>query len=117
MYQECHYFLNPTGLNINMLQIINDNDYGCFHYALTLTQYHEQIKNHQEKNSSFKLFVNKFNWDGIDYPTSRNEFQKFEKNNTNIASAILYVDVIFKLIKDNSCKYDNINKIIKLTYF
>ena len=34
----------------------------------------------------------------------------------NIASAILYVDVIFKVIKDNSGKYDNINKKIKLTY-
>ena len=61
-----------------------------------------------------KPFIDKFSWDETDYPASRNEFQKFDKNNTNIASAILYVDVIFKVIKDNSGKYDNINKKLNL---
>ena len=46
--------------------------------------------------------------DGVDYPTSKNEYNKFEeRNNWNIGLFVLHVDVDVTLFKDNDGKYAN----------
>ena len=37
-----------------------------------------------------KLFINKYNWEGINYPSKIDDWKTFEKNNPTIAFNILY---------------------------
>ena len=38
-----------------------------------------------------KDFINKYNWEGIHFPSEKDEWRKFEKNNITIALNVLYV--------------------------
>ena len=40
--------------------------------------------------SKIKLFINKYNWKGITYPSEKDGWKKFEKNNLTIALKVLY---------------------------
>ena len=55
----------------------------CFQYTFTLTQNHEEIKNHPEHVSNIRSFFDLYNWAGIEYPTSinKNNYDLYEKNN------------------------------------
>ena len=36
--------------------------------------------------------MNRYNWDGIKYPSGKNDYVKFGKNNLNFAVNVLYVN-------------------------
>ena len=38
-----------------------------------------------------KNFIKKYNWEGIRFPSEKDEWRKFEKNNITIALNVLYV--------------------------
>ena len=44
------------------------NDDKCFQYALTVPLTYEQIKDHPEKISNIKPFIDKYNGKEIDFP-------------------------------------------------
>ena len=44
-------------------------DNKCFQYAATVALNCETIGEHPEKFSNIKPFINKYNWDGIKYPS------------------------------------------------
>ena len=44
-----------------------------------------------EKVSIIKPFINKYNWEGINYPSKIDDWKTFEKNNQTIALNILYI--------------------------
>ena len=46
---------------------------------------------HPEKVSNIKPFINKYNWEGINYPSLIDDWKKFEKNNLTISLNILYI--------------------------
>ena len=46
-----------------------------------------------------KAFINKYNWKGIDFPSEKDNWKKFEKNNVTIALNVLYT----KKEKNISC--------------
>ena len=71
-----------------------------------------KIKNHPERVLNTKMFVSKYNWDEINYPTSRNDSSKLGKYNLNIALVLLYVDVNVKVFQNNCGKYIDIHKSI-----
>ena len=48
---------------------------------------HEEIKKYPPK---VKPFVNKYNWEAINYPSLKDYWKKIEKNNVKIALNILY---------------------------
>ena len=54
-----------------------------FQYALTLNQHYEEIENNRQWVSKIKPFIDHYNWDGIDYPASSNNFNKFDINNSD----------------------------------
>ena len=65
-------------------------------------------KSNCQRVSNIKPFINIFNLDGVDYPTSTNEYNKFEeRNNWDIGLFVLYVDVEVKSFKYNNRKYTN----------
>ena len=63
--------------------IINsDND---FQSALDDASSYQTIETHPERISKLKLYINKHNWEGIDFPAGSKERQKFERNNKTTA--------------------------------
>ena len=48
-----------------------------------------------------KPFIDHYSWDGVIYPASTHDCNKFERNNSSIALIVLYADMSFKLIQMN----------------
>ena len=51
----------------------------------------EQIKDHPERISKIKPFIDKYNWKEIDFPSHSKDWKKIELNNKSITLNILYV--------------------------
>ena len=69
----------------------NKKDDKCFQYALTVALNHEKIKHDRERISQIKPFIDQYNWNEIDFPSTAKDWKKFELNNKSIALNILYV--------------------------
>ena len=57
----------------------------------TVALNYEEIKYRPERVSNIKPFINKYNWEGIIYPSKLDDWKRFEKNNSAIALNILYI--------------------------
>ena len=68
-----------------------NKDDKCFQYALTVALNYEQIKDHPERISKIKPFIDQYNWKEIDFPSHGKDWKKFELNNKSNALNILYV--------------------------
>ena len=101
MYYKCHevnfnrgdsYISPPGWIKKQKNQTINpkNEDDKCFQYAIVALNY-EEIKCDPERVSNIKPFVNKYNSEGINYPSKIDDWKKFEKNNPTIALHILYI--------------------------
>ena len=62
-----------------------------FQYATTVALNHREIDPQLERVSNIRLFINKYNWDRIKYPSKIFDWKKFEKNNQIIALNVLYI--------------------------
>ena len=40
--------------------------------------------------TKIKPFINKYNWEGINFPSEKDDWKKFEENNLTIAVNVLY---------------------------
>ena len=67
-----------------------NNDDKCFQYAVTLALNLNNIDNHPERVSKIKPFIEKYNWEDIDIPSTGKDWKKFESNN-EVAINILYM--------------------------
>ena len=63
----------------------------CFQYALTVALNHEKVKDHPKRISKTKPFIDHYNWNEIDFPSTGKDWKKFESYNKSIALNILYV--------------------------
>ena len=63
------------------INIINKKD-KCFQYDVTVALIHGKIRKNPERITKIKLFINKYKWDGINFPS--------EKNNNNL-TIVLHV--------------------------
>ena len=43
---------------------------------------HEEIKIDMQRITKVELFINKYNWEQINFPLKREDWKKSEKNNT-----------------------------------
>ena len=77
-----------------------NNDCKYFQYAVTLALNLDKINSHPERISNIKSFIEQYNWDDIDFPSTSKDWKKFELNN-EIALNILYVPHNTK--KNTSC--------------
>ena len=48
----------------------------CFQYLTTVALNHDKIKFNSEGVSYIKLFTNKYNWNGINYPSKVEDWKK-----------------------------------------
>ena len=85
------YIDSPKWLK-NKKSTINpkDNDDKCFQYAVTLSLNLDKIKKDPQRVSKIKPFIEKYNWEDIDFPSTSKDWKKFECNN-EVALNILYV--------------------------
>ena len=69
--------------------LINKNDNKCFQYAATLPLIHEELGKDSGRITKIKPFIDKYNWEEINYPSEKDDWKKFEKNNVTIALNVL----------------------------
>ena len=82
--------LNSSGwLRAKKEAIINGD--ADFEDALDDALNYQNIETHPERISKLKPYINKYNWEGINFPAGSKEWQKFERNNNTIAPNVLYV--------------------------
>ena len=67
-----------------------NNDDKCFQYAVTLALNFDKIKKDPQRVSKIKPFIEKYNWEDINFPSTSKDWKKFEYNN-EVALNILYV--------------------------
>ena len=87
------YIESPKWL-ANKKAIINPKNTkcsACFAYSIIIALNHQNIKNHPERITNIIPFVDKYNWEDIDFPAGIKDWKKFEKNNEKIAVNILQV--------------------------
>ena len=63
----------------------------CFQYAAAVALSYDEIKCNTERVSNIKPFINKYNWEGINYPSKIDAWKTFEKNNLTIALNVLHI--------------------------
>ena len=69
---------------------INRNDNKLIQYAVTIALNHEEIKKDPQRIIKIKAFFNKYKWQGINYPSEKNNLEKIRKNNLEITLNVLY---------------------------
>ena len=101
LYYKCHkvnlnrggsYIDSPDWIKNKKATInpINKKDNKCFQYAVTVALYYKEFKKDPQRIAKIKPFVNKYNWKGINFPSEKDDWKKFEKNNVTIALNVLY---------------------------
>ena len=70
---------------------LKNNDYKCFQYAITVALNHNKINKDPQIVSKIKPFIDQYNWNDIDFPSTSKDWKNFELNNESIALNILYV--------------------------
>ena len=71
-----------------------NNDDKCFQYALTVN--YKQIKNHPERISNIKSFIDQYNWKEIDFPP---HIKNWKNNNQIINQLLLTFCVCLTILK------------------
>ena len=61
-----------------------DDNY-CFMYAVTVALNHAEINNHPERINKIIPYIKNCNWDRINFPSQRKDWERFEKDNTDTA--------------------------------
>ena len=74
-----------------------NNDDKSFQNAVTLALNLDKIKRDPQRVSNIKPVIEKYNWEGIDFPSTSKDWKKFECSN-EAALNILYVPYNIKQI-------------------
>ena len=92
MYYKCHKInLNCGGSYIDSTKTnkqkkqkskinpINEKDNKCFQYATIVPLNYEEIQKDPQRISKIKFFINKYNWEGINYPSEKDDWKNLRK--------------------------------------
>ena len=95
--KNCYYFavknlseLYSLGWLRNKKEAII-NGYKNFQNALDDALNYQNIERDPQRISKLKPYINKYNWEGIEFPAGPKDWKKFEQNNKTIALNILFV--------------------------
>ena len=53
-----------------------NNDYKCFQYAVTVALNHDKINKNPQRVSKIKPFIDQYNWNDIDFPSTSKDWKK-----------------------------------------
>ena len=94
------YIESPKWLKDKKCTINQKNtDNKCFQYATTLALNFNNIDKHHQRISKIKPFIDNYNWNDINFPVAKKDWNKFEIHNKNVALNILYVPFNTKKIE------------------
>ena len=68
-------------------------------YAVTVALNHNEVGDHPERINKILPYIPKYNWNCINFPSQRKDWERFEQDNTDIALNILSVPHNKKTIK------------------
>ena len=68
-----------------------NNDNNTFQNALNDVLNYYNTKTDPKRKSNIEPFIKKYNWQGIEFPSHKEDWKKFEENNNSISLDILYV--------------------------
>ena len=91
---------------------INKKYNKCFQYAVTVALNHEEVRKNPERITKIKTFINKYNWEGLNFPSQKDDSKKIQKNNRTIAPNVLYAKQKYILLM-----FQNISQIVKNKLF
>ena len=69
----------------------NNNNNNNFQNALNDSLKYQAIEKDPQRISKLKPYINKYNWEGINFSAGSKEWQKFEQNNNTITLNVLNV--------------------------
>ena len=69
---------------------INKKNNKCFQYPVTVVLNHEENKKDLLRITKIKPFTNKYNWEGINFPSEKDYLKKIEKKKGTIALNVLH---------------------------
>ena len=69
---------------------INKKDNNCLQYAVTVALNCKEVKKYLHRITKIKPFINKYRWEGINFPSEKDDWKKIENNNLIIALNVLY---------------------------
>ena len=72
------------------INLINKKDNSYFQYGVTIMVNLKEIKQDQQRMTKYEPFIDKYNCAGINYPSEKDDWKKFKKNNLTIALNVLY---------------------------
>ena len=97
MYHKCHKInLNHGGSYIDSPDQIKNRKATinpinkCFQYVLIAVLNREEIKKDLQIITKIKPFINKYNWEEINFSSEKDDWKKFEKKYVIIALNVLY---------------------------
>ena len=97
------YIESPKWLKDKKCTVNQKNDDNkCFQYATTLALNFNNIDRNPQRISKIKPFINNYNWNDINFPAAKKDWNKFEVNNKNVALNILYVPFNTKKNRNSS---------------
>ena len=94
---NCYYFAVKNLSELNSLgwlrgkkeAIINNNN--SFQNAFNDALNHQTIETNPERILKLKPYINRYNWEGIEFPAGPKDWKKIERNNRTIALNILFI--------------------------
>ena len=79
-----------------IINVLNKKDNECFKWAVTSALY--PAEKHPERQTKYVENSEKFNWDGINFPASFKDIDKFEKQNPSISINVFsYEEEVYPL--------------------
>ena len=63
----------------------------CFDYSIALCK-HKEMRTNYNRINKIELFLKNFNFENINYPLKKEDYETFEKNNESIALDVLKSD-------------------------
>ena len=79
-YIESPKWLKDKKCTINQKNTVSK----CFQYAATLALNHDKINRDPQRISKIKPFIDNYNWNDINFPAAKKDWNKFEVINLNI---------------------------------
>ena len=49
----------------------------CFQYSITVALNHQNIANHPERISNIGIFIDQYDWEGIEFPAGIKDWKRF----------------------------------------
>ena len=88
----------------------NTKDDKCFQYAITLVSNYQKINNNQQEIYNIKTFLDQHDWNGIDFPSHKKDWNMFELNNKTITLNVLFIPDNTKQIRPAYISKYNLNR-------